>query len=184
MGGVGRPSQRARMGREALEEGQEGSGGPPIGPGGLGRDGRGREALLEGWEWSGGPPKGQGRDGIFSRVPGGVGSPFWRDWRGLEVLREGRERLVGPPRGPSGIEMDGRGWESPQEGREYWEAFLEGREGSGGPPRVPGGVGRGGRGWETHPEGQEESGRPPVGLGRVGRLSQRDGRGRVALLEA
>ena len=54
MGGVVRPTHRSRIGREAHPEVREESGGPPGGPGGIGRTTRwferGREALLRsGW---------------------------------------------------------------------------------------------------------------------------------------
>ena len=54
----------------------------------------------------------------------------------------------------------------------------------GGPPREPRGVENGGREWQALSEGQEGLGCPPVRLGGVGRLSQRDERGRVAHFEA
>ena len=59
-GVIGRPSQRAKDGREAIPEGREWSGGPNKGPGVVvrpsrrvdrlyRRDGSGRESLMEGW---------------------------------------------------------------------------------------------------------------------------------------
>ena len=58
------------MGLEALPKVQEGSGGPPVGAGGIkrpcNRAGRGQKDLRLGWEGSGVPPGG----------PGGVGSPL------------------------------------------------------------------------------------------------------------
>ena len=62
---VGRPSQRAGRSREALPEGREGTGGPPVGMGGVRSPsqgagspsrsaGRGREAFPQGRAVSGG----------------------------------------------------------------------------------------------------------------------------------
>ena len=58
------PLWRAGSGREALQEGQEWSGGPPGGPGEVERPSwratSGPEVIPEGREWLGGPPRGPG----------------------------------------------------------------------------------------------------------------------------
>ena len=46
------------MGQEAIPVVHEGSEGPRVGPGGVGRSGRAQEALPEVPEGSGGPPEG------------------------------------------------------------------------------------------------------------------------------
>ena len=92
---VGRPSWIARRR----------CGGPPEGPGVVGRPTRragsdreaglpiassGWEAVLEGREWLGGSTGG----------PGAVGRHFRSVKSGLEALSEGREWSEGPPEGP------------------------------------------------------------------------------------
>ena len=69
---VGRPSQVARSGREALPEGLSG-----------------QEALLVGRVWSAGPLRG----------PGVVGRPFWRTESGQEAIPNSQEWSGGPPGG-------------------------------------------------------------------------------------
>ena len=176
--------------------------GPSRGMGGWGGDGSNQEALLEEWEGSGSPLGCREESGVSPSVPRGSQEalPEGREeWGGPSGCREG---LVSLPGWPGGVERDGRGRESPQEGRENREAFLEGsggrREGSGVLPRrpggfgspqgglggsgglcgAPGGVGRGrgkGRGWEALLEGREGWKAVP-GSGAVWRPSQWDGR--------
>ena len=86
----GRPSRKARMGREALPEGREGLGVPSAGSGGdtmtSRRTGRERDTLPRGWEGSGGPPK----------VLRGVGRPSQRDDRGWDTLPGDLKESGGP----------------------------------------------------------------------------------------
>ena len=82
-------------GWEALLEGQQGSGGPPGEPGGIGTSGRGWEALPESWEGSGGPAIGMES----------VGRPSQRSGSGQESLPEGQEESGGPP---GGLGRDGK----------------------------------------------------------------------------
>ena len=81
-------------GWKALLDIQEWCGGPPEGPGVVGRPnqraGRGQEALPKSREWSGGPPGG----------PGVIGRHYQSAKSGLEALSEGREWSGGPPGGP------------------------------------------------------------------------------------
>ena len=64
VGGVGRPSRRVEMGRQALMEVWEWLGGPPGGSGSIGRpirrDVRGREDLSKGLEGLVGSSEGSG----------------------------------------------------------------------------------------------------------------------------
>ena len=79
----------AGRGREALQVGWEGLGGPPGRPGGFKRPSRkvgwGREVLPEDREGSGCLP---GEKGGHPGGPGRVGRPFWRAGRDQEVIPE------------------------------------------------------------------------------------------------
>ena len=92
-GGVGRPSQRAGMGQQALEEVREWSGGPPEGTVGVRRPswraGRDREVRKR----MGGPTRGLG----------GVGRPCHRDGKCREVISEVQELSGVPPEGTGGV---------------------------------------------------------------------------------
>ena len=108
--GVGRPSRRAEMGRQALVEVWEWLGGPFKGSRSIGRliwrGVRGREDLSEGLEGSVGPSeglrqagglgevrrrscKGQEWSGFSPRELGGIERPFRRAGRGQEAILEG-----------------------------------------------------------------------------------------------
>ena len=91
MGEVGSHSRRGEK-SGAIQEGQEGSGGPSREPEVVGRVGRGWEALPESWEWSRGPPGELGG----SEGQGVVGRPSWRVGSGQEAIPEGREGLGVP----------------------------------------------------------------------------------------
>ena len=95
---VGRHSQRANRGLEALSNGRDGSGGPLGGSVGFGRPsrtaGKGWEALPECWDGSAGPP----------REPAVVDRPSWMTGRGREAFPEGREAYRDLPKGQEGSE--------------------------------------------------------------------------------
>ena len=172
VGGVGRPSRRDGMGRQALVEVWEWSGGPPGELGSIGRpirgDVRAQEDLSEGLEGSVGPSEGPGQvgePGEFGRhsrkdqewsavtpgEPGDIERPSQRARMGQEAIleglydREGQEGSVGPPGGPRGV---------------------------GKPPEWPGGIGRPAR---RSVRGQESL---LGGPGGVWRPFLWDGRGR------
>ena len=164
LGEVGRPSQGARRGWEALPEGWKGLGGR--------------------LEESGVPPIRLGRSGVPPGGPGGLGRPpigpdgVWRSsqraGKGPESLLEGRAVSGGLPGGLGevgrSIRMAG-GWKPSQQGWEESGVPHWGREGSRGPPGGPvgvrgpsgelGGVASAGKGREFLPEGREGLGGPP-----------------------
>ena len=154
VGGVGRPSQRDGMGRQALVEVWEWLGGPSGGSGSIGRpiwrDVRGREDLSKGLEGSVGSSEGSGqvggpeevgrcsrKDQLWSAIspgePGGIGRPSRRAGTGQEAIlegwygREGQEGSVGPPVVPCGVGKPSR------KARRHRETRPKVSEGSGVP---------------------------------------------------
>ena len=119
-------------GRKALLDSQEWCGGPPEGPGVVGRPyqraGRGQEALPKTQEWSGGPPGGPGVIGRLSQRPVVDGKQRRRARSGPWALSEGREWSVGPPGGPGVVnrssQRSGSGREVLPKGR---DVFQDGR---------------------------------------------------------
>ena len=155
MGEVRSPSQRARSGKQALQEGWEDLGGPP---GELGRverpsrrPGRGRE----GWEKLGVHPRGLGGLGRPSSGMEGLGRPssgmgvVGRPSRWAGRGWEERERMGGSLRGLGGV------WGSFRKAVRDCECWRR----SGVPPGGPGRVGRSsrraGRGREALPESRD-----------------------------
>ena len=150
--------------REAFPVVREGSGGPPKGPGGIGRSSRGRVGAGRPFQRSVRPSLRSRRD---PEAPVKV----------REDLPEVREGLGGPFGGPVG---GGRPSRRTRRSREV----LKDREGSGGSPRGLGGVGwpsrRSGMSRVALPQVWDGSGVPPAGPGGVGRPSQRFGWGEKA----
>ena len=122
LGGVRRPSRRARRGQEALLESREGSERTPGRPGGVRRPswGTGGSGVpnegREGWEgypggrlWLGGLPGGPGGVGSLSWRMVGVGRPSWTAGRGQKALLECQEGSGVTPRGQGGIRKGGVG---------------------------------------------------------------------------
>ena len=93
---VGRPSRRARSGREALLVGREWSGGPPKGLGVVG------SYTGKVGKWPGGP---LGGPVVVKKDYQRVSRLSWRAKSGREALPEGREWLGGPPGGPGVVGM-------------------------------------------------------------------------------
>ena len=122
LGGVGRPSQRAVRGWEAILEVQEGSRGPPRRPRGVERPSL---RALRGWESPRRARRGEealpaGREGQEALCKAGRGC------EGSGVPPGWPEGLEGPPKGLGRVERP------IQRARSHQEAHPEGCEGSGG----------------------------------------------------
>ena len=148
MGEDRKSSWRAGRGQEALQEGQEESGGTSREPGGVGRTGRVGRPYRKGREELGGPPgesggggrpiqragrverEGRVREALWegcewSKGLSGRLQGFGRDGRGREALPEGQEALGGPSGGLRGVKRPS------QEVRRGWEALRESPRGVG-----------------------------------------------------
>ena len=182
MAGWSREAFKAGRGLKAIQEDQEGLGGPAGGPGGSYRIlSRRARSCWEGWEGSGGP----------CRDLGGAESPSQRTRRGSKALPVGRDRTEDPLGGPAGVLMPfqraWRGQEALLEDREGSVGLPEGREWLGAPPGGPAWVGRPsqrvGRFREALLAGQEGSEDTAGRLAVIRRPCRLAGPGQKTLLE-